>query len=59
MTSFGVTLDKCIRTGVENKGHPTIKTVGMSAGDEECYTVFADIFDPVIALRHGGYAKGM
>jgi creatine kinase len=57
VTSFGVTLDKCIRTGVENKGHPTIKTVGMSAGDEESYTVFADIFDPVIALRHGGYAK--
>lgn len=57
VTSNGVTLDKCIRTGVENKGHPTIKTVGMSAGDEECYSVFADIFDPVIALRHGGYAK--
>jgi len=57
VTNNGVTLDKCIRTGVENPGHPTIKTVGMSAGDEESYTVFADIFDPVIALRHGGYAK--
>jgi creatine kinase len=56
VTAFGVTLDKCIRTGVENPGHPTIKTVGMSAGDEESYTLFAKIFDPVIALRHGGYA---
>jgi creatine kinase len=28
----------------------------MSAGDEESYTLFAKIFDPVIALRHGGYA---
>jgi creatine kinase len=55
-TSFGVTLDKCIKTGIENPGHPTIATVGLVAGDAECYEVFSDLFDPVIDMRHGGYA---
>ncbi|KAL0965732.1 hypothetical protein UPYG_G00285020 [Umbra pygmaea] len=49
------TLDQCIQTGVDNPGHPFIKTVGMVAGDEESYEVFADIFDPVIKDRHNGY----
>jgi len=30
--------------------------VGLVACDEESYTVFADLFDPVIGARHGGYA---
>jgi len=29
-----------------------IKTVGLVAGDESCYDVFRDVFDPVIRLRH-------
>ena len=29
----------------------------MVAGDEESYDVFADLFDPVIDERHGGYPK--
>ncbi|KAK7125316.1 hypothetical protein R3I93_020864 [Phoxinus phoxinus] len=49
------TLDQCIQTGVDNPGHPFIKTVGMVAGDEESYEVFAEIFDPVIRDRHNGY----
>ncbi|XP_026862082.2 creatine kinase S-type, mitochondrial [Electrophorus electricus] len=49
------TLDQCIQTGVDNPGHPFIKTVGMVAGDEESYEVFADIFNPVIKDRHNGY----
>ncbi|XP_064798375.1 creatine kinase U-type, mitochondrial-like isoform X1 [Oncorhynchus masou masou] len=49
------TLDQCIQTGVDNPGHPFIKTVGMVAGDEESYKVFADLFDPVIKDRHNGY----
>ncbi|XP_064152543.1 creatine kinase S-type, mitochondrial-like [Anguilla rostrata] len=49
------TLDQCIQTGVDNPGHPFIKTVGMVAGDEESYEVFADLFDPVIKARHNGY----
>merc|ERR1740127_291854 len=32
-----------------------IKTVGLTAGDEESYTVFAELFDPVISDRHNGY----
>uniref|UniRef100_A0A8D2N6F9 Creatine kinase S-type, mitochondrial n=1 Tax=Zonotrichia albicollis TaxID=44394 RepID=A0A8D2N6F9_ZONAL len=55
MTPNGYTLDQCIQTGVDNPGHPFIKTVGMVAGDEESYEVFAEIFDPVIKARHNGY----
>uniref|UniRef100_A0A6I8RLK6 Creatine kinase U-type, mitochondrial n=1 Tax=Xenopus tropicalis TaxID=8364 RepID=A0A6I8RLK6_XENTR len=54
-TPAGFTVDQCIQTGVDNPGHPFIKTVGMVAGDEECYEVFADLFDPVIKERHNGY----
>jgi creatine kinase len=45
-----------IKTGMDNKGHPMIKIVGMTAGDEDSYEVFKDLFDPVINLRHGGYS---
>lgn len=54
-TSGGVTLAHVIKTGVDNPGHPHIKTVGMTAGDEESYEVFKELFDPVIYARHGGY----
>ena len=46
---------QCIKTGIDNPGHPMIKTVGLTAGDEESYTVFAELFDPVISDRHNGY----
>merc|ERR1711931_567110 len=55
-TKLGVTFGHCIKTGVDNKGHPMIKTVGAVAGDEESYELFRDFFDPVISARHGGYA---
>merc|ERR1719440_1832037 len=55
-TSSGCTLAQCIKTGVDNPGHPHIKTVGMTACDEESYEVFKELFDPVISARHGGYA---
>uniref|UniRef100_A0A3Q4HUU5 Phosphagen kinase N-terminal domain-containing protein n=1 Tax=Neolamprologus brichardi TaxID=32507 RepID=A0A3Q4HUU5_NEOBR len=38
-TPNGFTLDEAIQTGVDNPGHPFIKTVGMVAGDEESYEV--------------------
>lgn len=44
-------------TGVDNPGHPFIMTVGMVAGDEDSYTDFAELFDPVIDGRHNGYGK--
>ena len=34
-----------------------IKTCGLVAGDEECFELFADIFEPVISARHNGYAR--
>ncbi|KAM8854168.1 creatine kinase, mitochondrial 2a (sarcomeric) isoform 1-T1 [Synchiropus picturatus] len=55
LTPNNWTLDQCIQTGVDNPGHPFIKTVGCVAGDEESYQVFADLFDPVIKDRHNGY----
>mmetsp|Transcript_19944 Transcript_19944/g.44277 ORF Transcript_19944/g.44277 Transcript_19944/m.44277 type:complete len:429 (-) Transcript_19944:93-1379(-) len=54
-TASGVGLGKCIKTGIDNKSHPMIKTVGLVAGDEECFSTFKDLFDPVISARHGGY----
>jgi len=56
-TSMGVSLAACMKTGVDNPGHPMIKTVGLVAGDEESYSVFADIFEPVLSARHGGYPR--
>jgi len=55
VTSTGCTLAHCMKTGVDNPGHPHIKTVGLVAGDEESYTVFRELFDPVVDARHGGY----
>lgn len=56
-TPNGYTIDMAIQTGVDNPGHPFIMTVGCVAGDEESYDTFADLFDPVIDMRHGGYKK--
>merc|ERR1719198_480793 len=52
-TSSGITLAHCIKTGVDNPGHPHIKTVGLVACDEECYDVFRELFDPVTVARQG------
>jgi creatine kinase len=54
-TKMGVTLAKCIKTGVDNPGNPVIKTVGLVAGDEESYEMFKELFDPVIDKRHHGF----
>merc|ERR1712178_363426 len=56
-TPGGCTLAQCIKTGVDNPGHPHIKTVGLVACDEECYETFKELFDPVISARHNGYAS--
>lgn len=56
-TPNGFTVDDLIQTGVDNRGHPFIYIVGAVAGDEETYQVFADLMDPIIENRHGGYKK--
>jgi creatine kinase len=53
MTNGGSTLAHCIKTGVDNPGHPHIKTVGLVAADEDCYSVFQELFDPVTVARQG------
>ena len=57
VTPNGYTLDQAIQTGVDNPGHPFIKTVGIVAGDEESYDVFSELFDPIISERHNGFGK--
>ena len=47
-TDKGYNLDDAIRTGVKNPGHPHIKTVGATAGDEESYELFKEFFYPLI-----------
>lgn len=50
-TSKGSTLWDCIKTGVINVD----SSVGVYAGDEECYRVFAALFDPLIEDYHSPY----
>lgn len=48
-TASGFTLDKAICSGVVNSD----SAIGIYAGDVESYTVFKEIFEPVIAEYHG------
>ncbi|KAF7386805.1 hypothetical protein HZH66_011257 [Vespula vulgaris] len=52
-TSFGSTLLDVIQSGLENHD----SGVGIYAPDAEAYTVFADLFDPIIDDYHGGFKK--
>merc|ERR1712078_647123 len=45
-TKLGVNLGHCIKTGVDNPGHPMIKTVGLVAGDEESYELSLSFLTP-------------
>ncbi|MEQ2256068.1 Creatine kinase U-type, mitochondrial [Ilyodon furcidens] len=51
-TPNGFTLDLAIQTGVDNPGHPFIKTVGMVAGDEESYENTGPVF--FLCFRYDG-----
>lgn len=51
-TPKGWTLDQCIQTGVDNPGHPFIKTVGMVAGDEESYEVGGSSVFVLMSISH-------
>ena len=46
-----------ICAGVDHPGDGHLLTVGLVAGDEETYSLFADLFDVVIADRHNGYKQ--
>lgn len=48
LTPNNWSLDQCIQTGVDNPGHPFIKTVGCVAGDEESYEVTCRLFRRIL-----------
>lgn len=54
-TRNGVTLSRCIKTGIDNPGHALIKAIGCVAGDEESYEVFHELFDRAIDRWHDGW----
>eukprot|EP00730_Choanoeca_flexa_P005112 TRINITY_DN11879_c0_g1_i1.p2 TRINITY_DN11879_c0_g1~~TRINITY_DN11879_c0_g1_i1.p2 ORF type:complete len:421 (+),score=134.34 TRINITY_DN11879_c0_g1_i1:2770-4032(+) len=51
VTPNGYTLERAIQSGVDNLD----SGVGLYAGDEDAYTVFAPLFDALIEDYHGGY----
>jgi len=57
-SAAGVTLAQCMRPGIDHKGHPLVRTVGLAAGDESCFRVFGDVFEPVIHQLHASFARG-
>jgi len=50
---LGVSLARCIKPGMDVRGHPLVPTIGAVAGDAECYEAFAEFFDPLAAELHG------
>jgi len=48
-TANGFTLEQAIHSGVKNID----SGIGVYAGDEETYEIFAALFDPIIAEYHG------
>ncbi len=48
-TANGFTLEQAINSGVVNPD----SGIGVYAGDEESYTLFAPLFDPIIEAYHG------
>lgn len=54
-TSYGVKFGRCIKTGMDNPGHPLIKAIGCVAGDVESYELFHELFDQAIDRWHDGW----
>ncbi|CAF1471136.1 unnamed protein product [Rotaria sordida] len=52
ITPSGYTIDDVIQVGVDNPGSQTRQYFGVSAGDEESYKMFSDLFDPLIRIRY-------
>lgn len=52
-TSFGSTLLDCVQSGFENPD----SGVGIYAPDAESYSLFSDLFDPIIEDYHKGFKK--
>ncbi|XP_049540555.1 arginine kinase isoform X1 [Anopheles darlingi] len=52
-TSFGSSLLDCVQSGFENHD----SGVGIYAPDAESYSLFSDLFDPIIEDYHKGFKK--
>eukprot|EP00117_Sycon_ciliatum_P024483 scpid99603/ scgid20539/ Arginine kinase len=50
-TERGVTLKDCINSGVQNQD----SSIGVYLGDEESYTAFGSLVNPIIEEYHSGY----
>lgn len=48
-TAFGYTLPQAINSGIVNQD----SGIGVYAGDEESYSTFSELFDPIIKDYHG------
>ncbi|KAI0214334.1 Creatine kinase S-type, mitochondrial [Lamellibrachia satsuma] len=55
VTASNWSFDQCIQVGVDNPGSPYSEPVGLVAGDEDSYEVFAEMFDAIISYKHGGF----
>jgi len=56
-TALGITLDKCIKGGVDTAelgSDWNVGKVGLLFGDAECVTKFFDLVHPLMVWRHGG-----
>eukprot|EP00928_Gymnodinium_smaydae_P082360 TRINITY_DN656_c1_g5_i1.p1 TRINITY_DN656_c1_g5~~TRINITY_DN656_c1_g5_i1.p1 ORF type:complete len:309 (+),score=80.50 TRINITY_DN656_c1_g5_i1:71-928(+) len=54
-TAMGVTLDKCIKGGIDKAklGNSwNVGKVGLLFGDAECVTKFPELIDPIMIARH-------
>lgn len=52
-TPMGSTLMDCIQSGLQNLD----SNIGVYAPDADAYTVFSDLFDPIIEEYHMGFKK--
>jgi len=50
-TASGSTLARCIKPGIDVKGDARMPQPGIVAVDESCFTVFAQLFDPIVERR--------
>lgn len=58
-TPLNVSLGDCINAGVDVSGEGLSNMVGLVAGDEFCYDVFKEVFEPVVSRLHHGYSSDL
>lgn len=51
-TQYGTTVAHCVKPGIDNKGHKILRTLGLMAADESCYSIFAPLFRAVMDQWH-------